>query len=111
MAGVTAEQARPRGVRVWLRAFVGFYPPHDESARSLDPIAQVLFSAPSVILVFSPPPHILPRPLPPPLPAPPPRRSGPLAFPLVLVGLVTAHAISNLSNDYFGYLRGHDTAD
>jgi 1,4-dihydroxy-2-naphthoate octaprenyltransferase len=53
MAGVTAEQVRPRGVRLWLRAFVGFYPPHDESARTLDPVAKFLFSARSVILVIS----------------------------------------------------------
>jgi len=30
---------------------------------------------------------------------------------LVLAGFVIAHAISNLSNDYFGYRRGHDTPD
>ena len=34
-----------------------------------------------------------------------------LDFILLLVGLVVAHAISNLSNDYFGYRRGHDTAE
>jgi 1,4-dihydroxy-2-naphthoate octaprenyltransferase len=30
---------------------------------------------------------------------------------LVLVGFVAAHMISNLSNDYFGFKRGHDTPD
>jgi 1,4-dihydroxy-2-naphthoate octaprenyltransferase len=29
-------------------------------------------------------------------------------FILVLIGFVTAHAVSNLMNDYFGYRRGHD---
>ena len=106
MAGVTAEQARPRGLRLWLRAFVGFYPPHDESARSLDPVAKFLFSARSVILVISAQAAIIAG-----LLAAADRRFDPLAFLLVLVGFVTAHAISNLSNDYFGYLRGHDTAD
>src|SRR3972149_9601688 len=106
MAGVTAEQARPRGLRLWLRAFVGFYPPHDESARSLDPVAHFLFSARSVILVISAQAAIIAG-----LLAAADRRFDPVAFLLVLVGFVTAHAISNLSNDYFGHLRGHDTAD
>ena len=29
----------------------------------------------------------------------------------VLSGFVVAHMISNLSNDYFGFTRGHDTPD
>ena len=106
MAEVTADQARPRGPRLWLRAFVGFYPPHAESARSLDPVAKFLFSARSVILVISAQAAIIAG-----LLAAADRRFDPVAFLLVLVGFVTAHAISNLSNDYFGYLRGHDTAD
>src|SRR5574341_1808010 len=106
MAGVTAEQVRPRGVGLWLRAFVGFYPPRDESARTLDPVAKFLFSARSVILVISAQAAIIAG-----LLAAADRRFGPIAFILVVVGFVTAHAISNLSNDYFGYLRGHDTAD
>jgi 1,4-dihydroxy-2-naphthoate polyprenyltransferase len=106
MAGSTAQQVRPSGIRLWLRAFVGFYPPHDESARTLDPVAKFLFSARSVILVISAQAAIIAG-----LLAAADRRFHPLAFVLVLVGLVTAHAISNLSNDYFGYLRGHDTVD
>lgn len=106
MAGATANRARPRGVRLWLRAFVGFYPPHDESARTLDPVAKFLFSARSVILVISAQAALVAG-----LLAAADRRFSPLAFILVLVGFVTAHAISNLSNDYFGYLRGHDTPD
>lgn len=106
MTGVAAGQARPTGLRLWLRAFVGFYPPHDESARSLDPVAKFLFSARSVILVISAQAAVIAG-----LLALTARRFDPLAFALLLVGLVTAHAISNLSNDYFGYRRGHDTAD
>lgn len=106
MAGVTAQQARPRGVRLWLRAFVGFYPPHDESARTLDPVAKFLFSARSVILVISAQAAVIAG-----LLAVSAGRFNAFAFALVLIGFVTAHAISNLSNDYFGYLRGHDTAD
>lgn len=99
-------EAAIRGPRVWLRAFVGFYPPHDETARQLDPVARFLFAARSVILVISAQAALL---------------AGLLAalahrfqlgpFLLLVVGLVTAHAISNLSNDYFGFVRGHDTAD
>lgn len=106
MAGVTAERSRPKGIRLWLRAFVGFYPPHDASARTLDPVAKFLFSARSVILVISAQAALIAG-----LLAAADRRFDPLPFALVLVGFVTAHAISNLSNDYFGYLRGHDTAD
>src|SRR5574341_677750 len=106
MAGATAEQVRPRGVRLWLRAFVGFYPPRDESARTLDPVAKFLFSARSVILVISAQAAIIAG-----LLAATDGRFDPAAFVLVLIGFVTAHAISNLSNDYFGYKRGHDTED
>src|SRR3990172_7429397 len=106
MAGVTAEQARPRGVRLWLLAFVGFYPPHDESARSLDPVAKFLYSARSVILVISAQAAIIAG-----LLAAADRQFAAPAFVLVLAGFVTAHMISNLSNDYYGYKRGHDTPD
>ena len=34
-----------------------------------------------------------------------------VGFLLVLVGFVVAHMISNLSNDYYGFKRGHDTPD
>ena len=34
-----------------------------------------------------------------------------LPFVAVFVSYVVLHAISNLSNDYFGYRRGHDTDD
>jgi 1,4-dihydroxy-2-naphthoate octaprenyltransferase len=106
MAGVTAEQARSTGVRLWLRAFVGFYPPRDESARTLDPVAKFLFSARSVILVISAQAAVIAG-----LLAAADRRFNAAAFVLVLLGFVAAHAISNLSNDYFGFRRGHDTAD
>jgi 1,4-dihydroxy-2-naphthoate octaprenyltransferase len=103
---MTAQQARPGGWRLWLRAFVGFYPPRDESARTLDPIAKFLFSARSVILVISAQAAVIAG-----LLAVAAGRFDLLAFALVFTGFVIAHAISNLSNDYFGYLRGHDTAD
>ena len=106
MARMTAQQTRPGGLRLWLRAFVGFYPPRDESAHTLDPVAKFLFSARSVILVISAQAAVIAG-----LLAVSAGRFDLLAFALVFTGFVTAHAISNLSNDYFGYLRGHDTAD
>jgi 1,4-dihydroxy-2-naphthoate octaprenyltransferase len=39
------------------------------------------------------------------------RRFEWLEFTLVLIGFVVAHMISNLSNDYYGFRRGHDTPD
>ena len=96
----------PRGLRVWLRAFAGFYPPSDSTAQQLDPVAKFLFSARSVILVISVQTAAI---------------AGLLAvtdhafhlvpFVLALVGFVIAHMLSNLLNDYFGHRRGDDTAD
>jgi 1,4-dihydroxy-2-naphthoate octaprenyltransferase len=104
--GAASKPASLRGPRVWLRAFVGFYPPRDESARFLDPVARFLFSARSVILVISAQAALIAG-----LLALADRRFDLLSFILVLAGFVAAHALSNLSNDYFGYRRGHDTPD
>lgn len=90
---------------LWLQAFVGFYRP-TETAATLDPVARFLFAARSVILVISVQAAIIAG-----LLAATDRRFHPVAFGLVLAGFVVAHAISNLSNDYFGYRRGHDTPD
>lgn len=106
MAQATPERAMPRGPRLWLRAFVGFYPPHDATVGQLDPVARFLFSARSVILVISAQAAIIAG-----LLAMTGGRFDAVSSILVLVGFVTAHAISNLSNDYFGYRRGHDTPD
>ena len=94
------------GPRVWAQAFVGFYRTQDTSARELDPIARFLYSARSVILVISAQAALIAG-----LLALAARRFDALSFVLVLVGFLDAHAISNLSNDYFGYRRGHDTPD
>ncbi|MGD0410032.1 MAG: prenyltransferase [Candidatus Limnocylindrales bacterium] len=94
------------GPRVWAQAFVGFYRAQDTTARELDPIARFLFSARSVILVISAQAALVAG-----LLALTARRFDPLSFVLVLIGFLDAHAISNLSNDYFGYRRGHDTPD
>ncbi|HKO15902.1 MAG TPA: prenyltransferase [Gemmatimonadaceae bacterium] len=95
-----------RGPREWARAFTGFYPPLAEDLVDLDPIARFLYSARSVILVISFQAALLAG-----LLALTDRRFALLPFVLVVVGYVVLHAISNLSNDYFGARRGHDTDD
>ena len=103
---MTAQRVAARGPRMWWRAFVGFYPPRDASAQQLDPVAKFLYSARSVILVISAQAALIAG-----LLAIAVRKFDLLAFVLVLVGFVAAHMISNLSNDYFGHRRGHDTPD
>jgi len=95
--------ARPR---LWLGAFTGFYRPGAEVVRGLDPVSKFLYSARSVILVISAQAALISG-----LLAAAQGRFRWLEFALVLVGFVVAHMISNLSNDYFGYRRGHDTPD
>src|SRR3954468_21499873 len=106
MTHASAERPRARGPREWARAFTGFYPPLAEDLVELDPIARFLYSARSVILVISFQAALLAG-----LLAATDRRFNTLPFVLVLVGYVVLHAISNLSNDYFGARRGHDTDD
>src|SRR5499426_1653057 len=91
---------------LWVGAFAGFYRPGAEEVRHLDSASKFLYSARSVILVISAQAAIIAG-----LLALGARRFDPLAFVLVLAGFVSAHMISNLSNDYFGYKRGHDTPD
>jgi 1,4-dihydroxy-2-naphthoate octaprenyltransferase len=92
--------------KLWWGALTGFYKPGVAGIPSPDRVAMFLYSARSVILVISVHAAII---------------AGLLAadaglfdwrdFLGVLVGFVVAHMISNLSNDYFGFVRGHDTAD
>jgi 1,4-dihydroxy-2-naphthoate octaprenyltransferase len=95
-----------RGPREWARAFTGFYPPLAEDLADLDPIARFLYSARSVILVISFQAALIAG-----LLAATDRRFELVPFVLVVLGYVVLHAISNLSNDYFGARRGHDTDD
>ncbi len=102
-------QHPPLRVATWPKAFVGFYRPDGESLRELDPVARFLYAARSVILVISVQAALIAG-----LLAWTDRHAAGnpvLDFVLLLIGLVVAHAISNLSNDYFGYRRGHDTAE
>ena len=95
-----------RGPREWVRAFTGFYPPTAAELADLDPVSRFLYSARSVILVISFQAALIAG-----LLAITDRRFQALPFAGVLVGYVVLHAISNLSNDYFGARRGHDTDD
>lgn len=106
--GAVPSGRRPagRGPREWAHAFTGFYPPLAEDLVDLDPIARFLYSARSVILVISFQAALLAG-----LLALTDRRFELIPFTLVVVGYVVLHAISNLSNDYFGARRGHDTDD
>ena len=92
--------------RLWWGAFTGFYRPSVEELPRLDGVSLFLYAARSVILVISAQAAVI---------------SGLLAagtglfawgdFIGVLIGFVVAHMFSNLSNDYFGFMRGHDTPD
>jgi 1,4-dihydroxy-2-naphthoate octaprenyltransferase len=103
MSTTTRSRLHPR---LWPRAFVGFYRPQAAAQAELDPIARFLYSARAVILVISVQAALIAG-----LLALADRRFNLLDFLLLILGLTTAHAISNLSNDYFGYRRGHDTPD
>lgn len=98
--------ANPSKMKLWLGAFAGFYRPGAEEVRGLDPVSKFLYSARSAILVVSAQAAIISG-----LLALADREFRLLPFLLVLAGLVAAHMISNLSNDYFGFRRGHDTPD
>ena len=95
-----------RGPFAWAGAFTGFYPARAEEFAHLDPVTRFLYAARSVILVISAQSAVMAG-----LLAATDRRFEWLPFVLVFVGYVVLHAISNLSNDYFGYRRGHDTDD
>src|SRR3954454_9143014 len=97
---------RQGGPFAWVGAFTGFYPAQAEEFGHLDPVTRFLYAARSVILVISAQSALMAG-----LLAATDRRFEVLPFVLVLLGYVVLHAISNLSNDYFGYRRGHDTED
>lgn len=90
----------------WVKPFTGFYPPQAEDLVDLPPITRFLYAARSVILVISAQAAIIAG-----LLAATDRDFSAVPFVLVFVGYLVLHAISNLSNDYFGYRRGHDTDD
>lgn len=102
----TSSTQRRRGAFAWVGAFTGFYPAQADEFSHLDPVTRFLYAARSVILVISAQSAVMAG-----LLAATDRRFETLPFVLLLLSYVVLHAISNLSNDYFGYRRGHDTAD
>ncbi len=108
MTGATPALGRrpQRGPFAWAHAFTGFYPAQAADFAELDPLTRFLYAARSVILVISAQAAVIAG-----LLAATDRRFQVLPFVLLLLGYLVLHAISNLSNDYFGYRRGHDTAD
>jgi 1,4-dihydroxy-2-naphthoate octaprenyltransferase len=90
----------------WWGALTGFQKPDVPDISRLDSVSLFLYAARSVILVISAQAALI---------------AGLLAagvglfqwgnFVAVLAGFVVAHMISNLSNDYVGFTRGHDTPD
>ncbi|GAB2457708.1 hypothetical protein GCM10027265_03570 [Jatrophihabitans fulvus] len=92
-----------------MGAFTGFYPAQAQEFAHLDPVTRFLYAARSVILVISAQSAVMAG-----LLAAGDRRFGTdtvLPFVLLFVAYVVLHAVSNLSNDFFGYRRGHDTED
>lgn len=91
--------------RLWLDALRGFYA-RDLPVERLDAVSRWLYAGRVLILVISVQAAVIAA-----LLAAPSSSFAPwLIIPLV-IGYAVAHAISNLSNDYFGYKHGHDTAD
>lgn len=89
----------------WVKAFRGFYDENDPVARQ-DIVARFLFAARSLILIISAQAAVIAG-----LLAYVDSAFNLLYFSLILFAFVTIHAVSNLLNDYFGFLRGHDTPD
>lgn len=92
--------------KLWLGAFTGFYRPGIEEISRLDSVSKFLYAARSVILVISAQAAIIAG-----LLAIADHQFHSVDFVAVLMGFVVAHMISNLSNDYFGFKRGHDMPD
>jgi 1,4-dihydroxy-2-naphthoate octaprenyltransferase len=94
------------GPFAWVGAFTGFYPATAADVADVGPVTSFLYAARSVILVISAQSALIAG-----LLAATDRRFETVPFILAMLAFIVLHAISNLSNDYFGYRRGHDTAD
>jgi len=92
--------------RLWWGAFTGFYRPDGTDITRLDRVSLFLYAARSVILVISAQAALIAA-----LLAADAGLFEWRSFIGVLAGFVIVHMISNLSNDYFGFARGHDTPD
>ncbi len=90
---------------LWYNAFRGFYR-KELPIEELDVISRWLYASRSIILVISAQAALIAG-----LFAISTKSFNLFYFVMILLGFVVAHAVSNLSNDYFGYWRGHDTPD
>ncbi len=99
------SDAKVSKIDLWYNAFRGFYR-KEVPIEELDPVSRWLYASRSIILVISAQAAIIAG-----LLAVQQGSFNALYFILLLIGLVVAHAISNLSNDYFGFHRGHDTPE
>jgi 1,4-dihydroxy-2-naphthoate octaprenyltransferase len=100
MIRITMSDTSPR----WLSAFYSFYNPDEHNIANLGYMSKVLFSMRSVILVISFQAAVIAVLL--------SYIAGvfnPIYSLILIAGLVLAHAASNLTNDYFGYVRNYDT--
>lgn len=102
MIRITMSDTSPR----WLSAFYSFYNPDKHKIDDLDYTSKILFSMRSVILVISFQAAVIAA-----LLSYIAGMFNPAYSLLLIVGLVFAHAASNLTNDYFGYVREHDTPE
>lgn len=106
-SGPGGARPSPRhGPRAWAATFTGFYPAQADDLGGYDAVARFLYAARAVILVISAQAALLAG-----LLTLTDRRFELVPFVLVLLGYLVVHAISNLSNDWFGFKRGHDTPD
>src|SRR5271157_1775392 len=88
----------------WLGALINFRNPKRESGKGLDRPSAMLFAARSLILIISAQAAAIAGIL-----AYLAGRFNLLYFIVLLIGFLSLHMASNLSNDYFGYKQGHDT--
>lgn len=91
--------------QLWLDALRGFYK-HQVPLDQLDLVSRWLYAGRLLILVISAQAAIIAALL----ALPSGRMAGWYIIPLLFAFMIL-HAISNLSNDYFGFVRGHDTPD
>ena len=92
-------------MRLWYDAFRGFYRKQVDIDK-LDAVSRWLYAGRFLILVISAQAAVIAA-----LLALPSETVNWWYFIPLLAGFLVVHAISNFSNDYFGFMRGHDTPD
>jgi 1,4-dihydroxy-2-naphthoate octaprenyltransferase len=97
--------SRVSKLRLWYDAFRGFYR-RQVDVEKLDVVSRWLYAGRFLILVISVQAAVIASLL----AAPTGLVNWWYVLPLI-AGFIIVHAISNFSNDYFGFIRGHDTPD